>query len=111
MKLKKEYLLLLLAIVGLSAYLLMRSEDQRHFELPKLAQVESDQIDRMVVRKGERIVELQKKDDQWVVGPEAYKCDSIKVKNMPGAHGSAYLCRFARQTRSLSCPRQHRRHL
>ena len=82
MRLKKEYVFLLLAIAGLSVYLFMRSEDETHFELPELAQVESDQIDRLIVHKGERVVELQKKDDQWVVGPKAYRGDSIKVKNM-----------------------------
>ncbi len=82
MKLKKEYLFLLLAIVALSAYLFMRSEDQTHFELPELAEVESDRIDRLVITKGNRVVELQSKDGQWVVGPKAYKGDSIKVKNM-----------------------------
>jgi len=82
MKLKKEYVLLLLAIAVLSVYLFTRSEDQTHFELPELAQVESDQIDRLVVSKGDRIVELQKRDDQWLVGPKAFRADSIKVKNM-----------------------------
>ncbi len=82
MKLKKEYVLLLLAIVVLSVYLFTRSEDQSHFTLPVLAQVDSDRIDRLVVRQGDRTVELQKKDDHWVVGPQAYKGDSIKVKNM-----------------------------
>ncbi len=82
MKLKKEYVLLLLAIVVLSVYLFMRSEDQSHFEMPELAQVDSESIDRLVVSKGDRTVELQKKDDHWVVGPQSYKGDSIKIQNM-----------------------------
>ncbi len=82
MKLKKEYIILLLAIVLLSAYLFMRSDDQTHFQLPELAPVNSDIIDRLVVAKGEQTVELQKKGDQWVVGPKAYRGDGIKIKNM-----------------------------
>lgn len=82
MRLKKEYIFLLLAIVALSVYLFARSDNETHFELPELAQVDGDRIDRLVVTKGERVVELQKKDDQWVVGPKAYKGDDIKVKNM-----------------------------
>lgn len=82
MKLKKEYLILLLVIAALGAYLIMRSKDQTHFELPRLSEVESNKINRLVISKGDSTIELNKKDDQWTIGPKAYKADSIKVKNM-----------------------------
>lgn len=82
MKLKKEYAILLLVIIALAAYLFMRNEDQTYIELPRLDTVESDRINRLVVTKGKRAVELRKEDEQWIVGPKAYTGDSIKVKNM-----------------------------
>lgn len=82
MKLKKEYLILLLIIVGLSVYLVTRSKDQTHFDLPQPAEVDSQKINRLVIAKGDRSIELSKKDDQWYIGPKAYPADSIKVKNM-----------------------------
>jgi hypothetical protein len=44
--------------------------------------VESNKINRLVISKGDSTIELNKKDDQWTIGPKAYKADSIKVKNM-----------------------------
>ena len=82
MKLKKEYLILLLMIIVLSAYLMMRSRNQTHYELPSPAQADSQKIDRIVITKNGQGFELNKKDDQWTVGPEAYAADSVKVKNM-----------------------------
>lgn len=82
MKLKKEYLILLLIIVVLSVYLVTRSKDQTHFDLPQPAEVDSQKINRLVIAKGDRSIELSKKDDQWYIGPKAYLADSIKVKNM-----------------------------
>ena len=82
MKLKKEYLILLLIIVALSIYLVTRSQDQTHYALPQPAQVDSQKINRLVITKGDRPIELNKKDDQWYVGPKAYLADSIKVRNM-----------------------------
>ncbi len=82
MNLKKEYLILLLVIVALSFYLAMRSKDQTHFELPQLAKVESKTINRIVITKAGSAIELNKKDEQWHIGPQAYPADSIKVNNM-----------------------------
>jgi len=82
MKFKKEYLILLLIIVALSIYLVTRSQDQTHYALPVAAQVDSQKINRLVIAKGDRHVELNKKDDQWYIGPKAYLADSIKVRNM-----------------------------
>lgn len=82
MKLKKEYLVLLLVIAALCAYLVTRSKDQTHFELPQLVEVESQKINRLEISKGDNTIELNKKDDQWTIGPKAYAADSIKVKNM-----------------------------
>jgi hypothetical protein len=82
MKFKKEYLILLLIIAALSTYLMMRSRNQTHYELPRPAQADSQKVDRLVITKNGQSFDLNKKDDQWSVGPEAYAADSVKVKNM-----------------------------
>jgi hypothetical protein len=86
MKLKKEYLILLLAIAALCTYLVTRTKDQTHFELPEIATVESTKINRLEITKGAAApIELNKKDDQWTIGPKAYFADGTKVKNMVNA--------------------------
>jgi hypothetical protein len=82
MKFKKEVVILLLVIAALTAYLFLRSEDHTHFKLPRLQTVESKKIDRMLITKGNRNVELRKEDEQWVIGPKAYAADGVAVKNM-----------------------------
>ena len=85
MKFKKEYLILLLIIAALSAYLLMRSRNQTHYELPQPSRADAQQIDRLVIAKNGQHFELNKKDDRWTVGPKAYAADSVKAKNMAKA--------------------------
>ena len=82
MKLRKEYPILLLIIAILAVYLTTRSKDQTHYELPRPAQTDSQKINRLVITKGNRSVELNKNDEHWYVGPKAYPADAIKVKNM-----------------------------
>jgi hypothetical protein len=100
MKLKKEYVILLLVIAALTAYLFLRSGDQTYFEMPRLDTVESDQINRLVITKGQRTVALQKEDEQWVVGPKAYAGDGIKVKNMVRAAADLTLTALVSESRS-----------
>ena len=85
MKFKKEYIVLLLVIIGLSLYLAMRSRDRTHFELPQVATVDSKTIDRIVLKKGDSTIELIKKDDSWFVGPKAYPADGTKARNLVNA--------------------------
>jgi hypothetical protein len=82
MKLKKEVLILLLVIAALCAYLATRTKDQTHFKLPEIAAVESKKINRLEITKGSDTIELNRKDDQWTIGPKEYLADSIKVNNM-----------------------------
>ncbi len=100
MKLKKEYLILVLVIAALAAYLLLRSEDHTHFQLPRLQTLESKQIDRLRITKGERNVELRKEDEQWVVGPKAYAADGVAVKNMVRAAADLTLTALVSESKS-----------
>ena len=52
MKLKKEVLILVVIIAGLSLYLAMRSKDRTHFELPHISSVDQHRVDRLVFKKG-----------------------------------------------------------
>lgn len=86
MKLKKEYIVLIIVIVGLVLYLTMRSANHAPEELPQPATVDKVKIDKLVVsvRKNEPI-ELVRKDEKWLVEPKGYPASDIKVKNMVNA--------------------------
>ncbi len=82
MKVKKEYLILLLVIVALGLYLSLMSQDSTRFAPPYLSSVDSPKVNRMIISKGERSIELTKRDEQWFIIPKEYPADIIKAKNM-----------------------------
>lgn len=80
---KKEYIIPVLIIISLAAYLALRSTDQTHYELPSLNTIENGKIDRLKItlRKSDS-VELVKKDDKWFIEPKGYLADIAKVTKM-----------------------------
>jgi hypothetical protein len=80
MKLKKEYIILALIIVGLTVYLFMRKGDRTLYELPVLPEVAKKDISKIEISKGDRSIVLNKKDDQWFIGPRQYPADQNKIK-------------------------------
>ena len=82
MKIKKEYIILILIIAGLSAYLLLRNSDRTLYQLPQIAGLEQNQITKIEIStKGNSIV-LNKKDNKWHLDPPGYLVDANKVNDM-----------------------------
>lgn len=82
MKIKKEFIILPLVIIALSAYLLMRSSDRTQYQLPDIPQVAAKDISRLQITKGQAGIVLNKKDDKWYIAPDEFPADANKVKNM-----------------------------
>jgi hypothetical protein len=82
MKIKKEYIILALIIVGLSVYLFTRKEDRTLYELPELPKVSKKDISKIEISKGDTSIVLNKKDEQWFIGPQQYPADQGKIKAM-----------------------------
>ena len=87
MKFKKEYLILILIIAALSAYLLMRSSDRALYELPEIAALEQNKINKIQISKGSQTIVLNKKDNKWYLEPHGYAADMKKVKDMLDTFG------------------------
>jgi hypothetical protein len=84
MKVKKEYIILILIIVGLSVYLFMRSSDRTFYELPKISGLEQNQITKIEISKGGDSIVLNRKDNKWHLEPHGYLADTSKVDDMLG---------------------------
>ena len=82
MKLKKEYLILILIIIGLSAYLLMRSSDRTLYQLPEIEELKQSEISKIEISQGDNSVILTKRDNQWYLEPAGYLADQTKVNAM-----------------------------
>ena len=82
MKVKKEYLILILIIAALSAYLFMRSLDRTLYELPQIPSLDTNEITKIEVTQNDGSIVLGKKDNQWYLEPPGYLADANRVKDM-----------------------------
>jgi len=82
MKGKKEFLILVLIIAALSAYLVLQKRGKTHYVLPELAPVEAKEVTRLHIHKGEKDLELKKVDERWMILPREYPADSNTVNEM-----------------------------
>jgi hypothetical protein len=82
MKIKKEYLILVLIIVALSIYLFTRKEDRTFYELPVLPEISKKEITKIEISKGDTSIILNKKDEKWYIGPHEYAADTSLVNAM-----------------------------
>jgi hypothetical protein len=78
---KKEYLLLIVAIVGLSALLFYQKQGKTNYQLPQL-EVLKGEADRLVLEKGGERVELRRVDGRWVIEPQGWRANQERVENM-----------------------------
>jgi hypothetical protein len=79
MTIKKEYIILILIIIGLSAYLLMRSTDRTHYQLPELTGLDRGKITRIEISQDGDSIKLKKRGNQWYLEPRGYLADTSKV--------------------------------
>jgi hypothetical protein len=82
MKLKKEYIFIVLAIVLLVGYLSVRETDRAEYRLPVIAKVAAADINRIEIARQEGSVVLEKKDTKWQIQPQDYPADSGKMTAM-----------------------------
>jgi hypothetical protein len=82
MKIKKEYLILILIIAALSAYLFMRSFDRTLYQLPEIPRLDPKKITKIEISQNDDSIVLQKKDNQWYLDPPGFLADANRVKGM-----------------------------
>ena len=82
MKVKKEYLILILLIAALSAYLYMRSFDRTLYQLPEIPSLDPNKITKIEISQNNDSIVLQKNDNQWYLDPPRYLADANRVKDM-----------------------------
>ncbi|MGD8990807.1 MAG: DUF4340 domain-containing protein [Desulfobacterales bacterium] len=82
MKIKKEYIILLVIIIGLSVYLATRSTDRTHYQLPELGGLDRNKISKIEISKAGDTILLKKRDNQWYLEPKGYLADRSKIDSM-----------------------------
>ncbi|MCK5681476.1 DUF4340 domain-containing protein [bacterium] len=78
---KKEYLLLVVVIVGLAALLVYQKKGKTNYQLPELTHIDAP-VNHLVLAEEGRTVELRQVDGSWVVGPVPYRADNVRAAKM-----------------------------
>lgn len=79
---KKEYILLAVAIVALGLYLVLRDTDRTHYEIPEVETPDKEQITSLDIIGPSGTLTLKRADDVWLSQPEGYPLDKGKVDAM-----------------------------
>ncbi len=82
MKLKKEYVVLIIIIILLSLYLTLRNTDRTHYLLPDIPDIAKKEISKIEISKADISIVLNKKDKTWHIAPKGYPADTDKVNSM-----------------------------
>jgi hypothetical protein len=82
MKVKKEYVFLVLIILGLSLYLAFQRAGKTHYSLPEVPKIEKGDITRLNVHREDGGLELQREEDRWLILPQKYPADGTTVDGM-----------------------------
>jgi hypothetical protein len=76
---KKEYLILIVLIAALSAYLFLKKDNQVHYELPVPAALETADITRVDITKNNTTITLTRGEENWTVAEAGYPVDKSAV--------------------------------
>jgi len=78
---KKEYILLGVAIIGLGVLLFYQKKGRINYKLPELSVLE-ETADRLVLEKDSQLIELRLADGKWVIGAQQYRANTARVEKM-----------------------------
>ncbi len=79
---KKEYIILAVAIVALGLYLVLRNTDRTHYEIPEIATPAAEQVSKIdIIGPSGRLV-LKRSAEGWVSDPMGYPIEQGKVDGM-----------------------------
>lgn len=82
MKIKKEFIILIIIIIALSGYLYFKRTDRIHYELPDVSAIDAEEITRIEIVSGQQSIMLNKKDETWHVSEQEYPAEAKKAENM-----------------------------
>jgi len=101
MKVKKEYIILAVLIVALCLYLVFHKRDRTQYELPVLQDVPVAEITKIEISKPDgTTIALEKKDDRWLIAPEAYPAEAGKMSVVLESIGNLTLTALVSESKS-----------
>ncbi|MDX9962659.1 DUF4340 domain-containing protein [Desulfobacter postgatei] len=99
---KKEYIILTILIIGLVAYLGLKKDNQVHYELPTIPQVDTTRIDRVEISKADRLVVLNKGENGWTVTDKKFSANPEDIEQMIGTLKAIKLSALVSEAKDLA---------
>jgi hypothetical protein len=82
MKIRLEYIILGVLVIGASLYLILRERDRVRYKLPKLETVDSEDINRIEIKRKTENIELVRSGERWEILPDRYKADNRLLRDI-----------------------------
>lgn len=82
MKRKSEFIILFIIISVLISYLLLHKKDRTHYQLPVISETAKNRISQIEIDTANDTIVLNRKDNTWYIGQEAYPAATEKVNAM-----------------------------
>ncbi len=86
-----RYVLPLTILAVLSVYLITRSEDRLHYELPTLSLLEFSAVDRVDLKRGKTQVRLLRNENNWVIDGPDFAAEPAIIEGMIRTAGNLTL--------------------
>ena len=99
---KKEYIILIILIIGLSVYLGLKKDNQVHYELPTIPQIDTARIDRVEISKADRLVVLNKGEKGWTVTDKKFPANPDDIEQMIGTLKEIKLSALVSEAKDLA---------
>lgn len=82
MKIKKEYIIGALVIAASLSYLILKSDSQVNYEIPRFVSLEKENITSVIINKGRESIELKKLGENWSVEPQGFPADMSQINRL-----------------------------
>lgn len=79
---KKEYIILIILIIGLGTYLGVKKDGRIHYDLPIPARVDTQKIDRIEITKDDNTIGFTRAKEGWTLTDSKFPADPSAVDNM-----------------------------
>jgi len=99
---KKEYIVLIILIIGLGAYIGLKKDNQVHYELPSTPQVDTARINRLEISKADRVVTLDKSEKGWTVTDKKFPANTDEINEILNTLKEIKLSALVSEAKDLS---------
>jgi len=102
MKLKKEYVGLVIIIAALVLYLSLKDNNKTHYSLPEISTIEKSEISKIIIKTPDTEITLMGLDSNWKLSPQNYKADNEKVERFLNEFSNFTVTAMVSESKSYS---------